>query len=303
MTETTKTIFAKYEIRKSKKQKSDFINWLKPVISQTGYNVSIEKGLLGARNIIIGNPNTAKVIYTAHYDTCAALPLPNFITPKIFLFYLLYQFTLVLLLSAFVFAATVVLYLLEIQNYLLVTDILLWAIIAGIMFGPANKHTANDNTSGVTTVLDIIQSLTPEDRNKAAFILFDLEESGLIGSLSYRLKHRKSLKQKVLINFDCVSDGNNILFVLKRKAKGYIPDIQDAFPSTDDFTVETAAHGVFYPSDQAMFPYGIGVAALKHTKFLKILYMNRIHTKRDTVYNENNIAFLVEGAIRLTKTL
>jgi hypothetical protein len=45
----------------------------------------------------------------------------------------------------------------------------------------------------------------------------------------------------------------------------------------------------------------VGVAALKKSKLLKILYMDRIHTKKDTVYREENIAYLKEGSIRLLK--
>ena len=95
MTDTTRMIFDHYEIRKTNKQKSDFIQWIKPTVEQEGYKVEIEKGLCGARNIVIGDPAKANVIYTAHYDTCASLPFPNFITPKCFAIYLLYQVEIV----------------------------------------------------------------------------------------------------------------------------------------------------------------------------------------------------------------
>ena len=66
--------------------------------------------------------------------------------------------------------------------------------------------------------------------------------------------------------------------------------------------VEIATTGVFYPSDQMNFNRGIGVAALNKSK-RGILYMDKIHTPRDTVYDEENIAFLKNGAIKLTKLL
>jgi len=47
----------------------------------------------------------------------------------------------------------------------------------------------------------------------------------------------------------------------------------------------------------------VGVAALKKSRRLGILYMNRIHTPRDTVYEEENIAYLVRGARHLTSAL
>ena len=48
---------------------------------------------------------------------------------------------------------------------------------------------------------------------------------------------------------------------------------------------------------------GVGVAALKRSKRFGILYMDRIHTKTDTVYREENIEFLKNGAITLTKLM
>lgn len=303
MTDTTKTIFEKYEVRKSNKQKTEFINWIKPIIEKTGYKVDLEKGLFGARNIVIGNPDKAKIVYTAHYDTCAALPFPNFITPKNLLIHSLYLFSLVISISALFFILMMLLYILKVPGVPQITEIILWALIALMLFGPANKHTANDNTSGVTVILDIINAMPKENRQDAAFILFDLEEAMLLGSTSYRLKHNKMMKNKLLINFDCVSDGDNILIAVKRKAKQYIPALLEAFKGEKNLNVEITSKNVFYPSDQELFPCSIAIAALKRTKFFKILYMNRIHTKRDVVYEEENIEYLVKGATELIKHL
>ena len=173
-----------------------------------------------------------------------------------------------------------------------------------MMIGPANKHTANDNTSGVTTLLDLMMAMPAELRSEAAFIFFDLEEPGLLGSSGYASKHSKSMKDKWIVNFDCVSDGDTMLFAVSRKARGLVPSLEKVFvPNEHVPTVDIAAKGVFYPSDQANFPRGVGVAALKKTKNGNILYMNRIHTSKDTVYREENIAFLVDGAVRLTAEL
>ena len=47
--------------------------------------------------------------------------------------------------------------------------------------GKANRHTANDNTSGVAAVMELMARLPEEQRSKAAFILFDNEEKGMLG--------------------------------------------------------------------------------------------------------------------------
>ena len=82
LNEATNTVFEKYQVRKSKKQKSAFIEYVKERGAECGYCVSVEQGSFGARNIVVGNPECAKVVYTAHYDTCAAMFFPNFLPQK-----------------------------------------------------------------------------------------------------------------------------------------------------------------------------------------------------------------------------
>ena len=313
MTKTTETVFQKYEIRKTKNQKSAFIDYVKAVAEENGYACEIQKGLFGSRNIVIGSPEKAKVIYTAHYDTCSMLPFPNFITPKNFLIYLLYQIAILLAIMIpmeicfygfrFLFSLLPFEPFISLILLLFVCEALLSGLCFFLIAGPANRHTANDNTSGVTTLLDLMISMPEELRDKAAFVFFDLEESGLIGSMSFARKYKTAVRNKPLINFDCVSDGDYILFAVKKSASRYIPLLKEAFQEDSRVSaVDICSKGVFYPSDQANFPRGIGVAALKRTK-KGLLYMDRIHTPKDTVYREENIRFLTEGAVRLTQAL
>lgn len=311
MTQTTQTIFQNFQVRKTKKQKTAFIEYVKILANNMGYACNVEKNIFfGTRNIIIGNPDTAKVVYTAHYDTCARVPFPNFITPKCKSLYVLYQFAIAILFA--LVPAFLILILGSQLGVMLGGDEALSVYISGniayiyailfavlLMAGPANKHTANDNTSGVTTLIDIMAAMPAEKRNEVAFVFFDLEEAGLLGSMAFSMKHRKAMKNKLLINFDCVSDGNNILFAVKRKAKKYIDGLEKAFEDNGAFNVEIKTRGIFYPSDQMNFPCGVGVAALKKSKLLNILYMDRIHTKRDVIYCEENIRFLVDGSVKL----
>jgi Zn-dependent M28 family amino/carboxypeptidase len=174
----------------------------------------------------------------------------------------------------------------------------MWLLVAG----PANPHTVNDNTSGVVTLLSIMESLPSEFRSEVAFVFFDLEEVGLVGSSSFAATHKAILKDKLLVNFDCVSDGETMLFCLKKKTHPFSSVIERAFISDETVSVEIAKNGFVYPSDQMMMPCGIGVAALKKTK-KGILYMDKIHTKNDTVFREENIEFLTKGAVALVSLL
>lgn len=304
MTEITKEIFEKHQVRKSKKQKSAFIDFAVAKSSELGYTTSIENGYLGAKNIVVGDVNAAKVVYTAHYDTCAVLPFPNFITPRNFGIYLLYQLLLTLGFCAVAFGIGFGLGflggLIDIPGKVTfwIAYVINFILICSVFAGPANKHTANDNTSGVTTLFSIMEKLSAEQRDKVAFVFFDLEESGLFGSMGFAKKHKKIMASKPLINFDCVSDGDDVLFALKKGAAPLKEKLENAFPESGSFRVHVCDKGAFYPSDQAAFPLGVGVAALKRSKG-GILYMNRIHTVRDTVYEEENIEFLADGATRL----
>ena len=89
-------VLEKYEIRKSKKQKDSFITAVTDYANRAGYSLRVEKGSFGSRNLVIGDPEKAKYLVTAHYDTCAWMPVPNFITPCNFFVYFLYQLMLTL---------------------------------------------------------------------------------------------------------------------------------------------------------------------------------------------------------------
>ena len=51
--------------------------------------------------------------------------------------------------------------------------------------------------------------------------------------------------------------------------------------------------GTIYPSDQANFKVSAAVCALNRSPVVG-LYMNKIHTPKDTVFDEENIALLLD---------
>ena len=310
MTDTTKEVFTKYEVRKTKKQKEEFRAFVKEYAQDQGYKCMVEDAG-SAKNIVIGSPQTAKVIYTAHYDTPAGVPFPNLITPKCIPLYILYQ--LLICLALYTLPMIMIIYfpdlILKHTDSSFLASLMIFAgyvlLIAEcylLVAGPANKHNANDNTSGVSVLLDLMNAMPEERRSNVAFIFFDLEEMGLLGSQGFRKSHKDVAKSVPVINFDCVGDGKTILFALGKKARHLEEKLTAAYRDTIDFKVDVASKGVFYPSDQKNFDLGVGVAALNSTK-RGILYTDKIHTKHDTVCNEENIDFLVEGSIRLAEII
>ena len=169
-----------------------------------------------------------------------------------------------------------------------------WVMIALMLVGPANPHNANDNTSGVITLLEIARSLPESQREKVCFVLFDLEEAGLIGSAAYRKAHKKASDGQLVLNLDCVGDGDHIRFFPTKKLKKDRKKLTSLYKACGYFgkknaLVQEKGFSV-YPSDQANFPYGVGICALR--KKGKTLYLSRIHTPKDTILEETNVNIL-----------
>ena len=313
MTPQSQTILAEMQVRKSRKQKAAFRAWLCGELEAAGYAPAVEKGF-AARNVVVGDPEQAKVLYTAHYDTQAVLPVPNFITPRNMLFYLFYQLLIVVPLFAVI--AVVQGVLISVTKALGVQETLAWLaplssmalcvfFVWWIFDGKANRHTANDNTSGVVTLVETALALPPELRETVCFVFFDNEEKGLFGSSAFAKRHKQVKKHTPVINFDCVGDGTSIQFYPKRRLKRdteMMARLDAAFLPTEDRDAQVVRSFAFYPSDNASFKQGVGVCALKGGPVLG-WYMDRIHTPKDTVCDERNIALLRDGAVRLARGL
>ena len=293
---TPMDILKSYPVRKSKKQKASFradvIAWLEAL----GYCVAVEQGSFRSSNVVIGDPKTARYLVTAHYDTCARLPFPNLITPCNVWTFLLYQFFVCLMLivpSAAVGAAAGWLLRSFDLGYFLFMILLLASILL-MMIGPANPSNVNDNTSGVVTLLEIAKSLPEMHRKNVCFVLFDLEEAGLIGSASYRKKHKAEVSGQLVLNLDCVGEGDAICFFPGAKLRQDKRKLQALGRIAGTFgrktiIIRTKGFSV-YPSDQANFPYGVGICALKRGR--AGLYLSRIHTPKDTILDETNVNLL-----------
>ena len=170
-----------------------------------------------------------------------------------------------------------------------------------LMFGPANKRTANDNTSGVVTLVETALAMPEELRSRVCFVFFDNEEKGLFGSAAFAKAHKAAKSGKLLLNFDCVGEGDSLQFFpapgLKKDAAA-LGRLETAFAGDGGKTVEVVRGFGFYPSDQRHFRLGTGVCALKKNRVFGY-YMDKIHTGKDTVLDEENVRILRDGVLRL----
>lgn len=294
-----------YQVRKTEKQKTAFIEWVCAFAREHEIPVIVEESgkHIRSRNIVFGDVDKARTIITAHYDTCARMLLPNFSTPGCLPLFVLEQtiLTLLIILGG-ILAGNGVHALLPGQMHPLLAGMISWiagfagaALVLMLMLaGPANPHTANDNTSGVLLVLLAMKRL--KDKPGVAYVLFDNEEKGLFGSKAFIKAHPQAAR-RFLVNFDCVGDGDTLLFTGMKggmrmpQAKRLLVAMEESAPQHGMKTVSGDFPKWIYPSDQMLFPRGTAFAALKGRK---VLYMDRIHTAKDTVLEERNIRCLLD---------
>ena len=297
-------VLQNYEIRKTKKQKAAFRTAVIAYIQSLQFAVRVEKGNMGIHNIVIGEPKNAKYLVTAHYDTPASIGLPNLITPNNPLTFVLMQTFLVgVLLAVSVGAAALVWLATNVYELALFSwYILYFGLLALMMAGPANRHNANDNTSGVVTVLEIMASLPENLRDKVAFVLFDQEEKGLLGSSAYRKAHKSETEKQIVLNLDCVGDGDVIQLTPVKQAKkdeALLNRLERICGKTGSKRLQLRRKGFTAgSSDHKNFPYGVGIMAFRYQKGVG-LYCGRIHTWRDTVLEQTNVNILRAAIISL----
>lgn len=310
-------ILLKYEIRKSNKEKTEFIEYLTARLEKAGYvageDVRIEekgRGILKSRNIVVGNPKEAQVLLGGHYDTCAWMPFPNVMAPTNPVLFWGFQILLTVIIMVVATVPGVIVGILCDYNGLVAYYTFLamiFVLMFQLMFGYRNKHTANDNTSGIITLTHILEDLPKEHRDKICVIYFDNEEKGLFGSAFFYRKHKKEIKDKMMLNFDCVGDGENIVTMAdakSRKDEKYallVAAMEKHAATTDVNYLCKKMMPMMFPSDQMNFNKGIGVCALKKSPIG--YYVARIHTYFDTKCRKENIEYLAKAITEFVETL
>lgn len=306
-TEVKRTLLERYPVRKTWGQKSAFIEYVKAYAQEREMDIAVEEGgkYVRSRNIVLGNPGRARLLLTAHYDTCARLPFPNFMTPDNWPIVILSEGLLLAAIAAagvwlggasaqFLRASGMWGWLGSLLG--VVCGLLVSAgLLALMLIGPANPSNANDNTSGVLYVLLAMERF--KDRADVAYVLFDNEEKGLLGASAFIAAHPQIARRCLIVNMDCIGDGDTLLYTGTKRAMAHplAKRILAAFEENAPSHGRKAVSGEFpkwlYPSDQMLFPRGTAFAALKGKR---ILYLNRIHTVKDTQLDEGNIRCLLE---------
>ncbi len=291
---------AKYPQRNSPEQKAAFRRWAAEQAEKNGFAVREEENE-GHVNLVIGDPEKARVLFTAHYDTPRRSLFPNLLLPTKAWLKILYTFGILIpILAVSVFAGVSAgaafggfesLY--GRLGGLAVYMVIYFGLYSLLFRGPANLSNKNDNTSGSAAVLDLTASLS--GFKEAAFILFDDEEKGKKGSKAWTAAH-PALKESLLdINMDCVGNGEHFIVSVPEEAEN------DAAWAAFREALEGIGAKLYSSrkasmnSDQKNFAKGVGICACLSGKVVGY-YTPRIHTKNDTVAS-------AETVDRLTKAL
>ena len=325
--EVANVLTEEHGARMTRNHKSLFREWIAFLAKEMGYSAKTEDCFL-AKNVVIGNPKKAKIVLTAHYDTPPQLPY-NFIMKQIKNFGIGLPTTL--------------------GVNMLATDILLKngsseaiklaligahgaADLAGLamvglgglavysmgFLGGENQNNFDDNSSGVLTLIglmDYYKNLPPEKRDEVAFVFFDNEEKGLIGSLCYSAKHRlqkrgfsevRQIKNQAFINYDCVGVGKrvNVIYTGNVK-KEFVTDLVKEVEKMESKGYKTKAFKstLHSMSDHLAFNGSLGnVTILCDDENDPVV--NHIHSGKDDLLKLSNVEDIVEmSAKQINKVL
>lgn len=301
-------LLGRYQVRKSAEQKAAFRKWAMEYAKALGYEARVERSghFVDTRNLVIGDAEHADTLVTAHYDTCARMPFPYVMTPQCWPLIIVTQVLIPMLFLGVLglgvgYGAGWLVHQLPIPRAAglllcsLLSLLLMILVVALLICGPANPHTANDNTSGVALAMLAMHAFA--GRRDVAFVLFDNEEKGLLGSAAFAKMHPAAARCAFVVNLDCVSDGETLLYVgsgevmKSAKARRVADALMQTAPRYDRKGKTAASPATLYPSDQLMFRRGTAFAAL-HGK--RVLYLSRIHTAKDTRFDERNLLCLME---------
>ncbi len=276
-----------FPIRNSVSQKQAFRSYVLEEVKKAGYSAA-EENNDGHMNVVIGDPSKADVILTAHYDTPRRALFPNIMMPTNQVLHFLVMFAVVLPCILVAVAAALLARHLMGNGSDALTRLVMWSVyvvvylvLIVIMFkGPANKANKNDNTSGTAAVLDILRAAGGSE--KAAYILFDDEEKGKKGSKAYANAHPDVKTEKLVINMDCIGNGETFIVSIPDKAAGdkLCPILKEAL-ETIDAKIYPSTEATMN-SDQKSFDKGIGICCCYYKKGIGY-YTPRIHTSKDTV--------------------
>ena len=302
-------LLREYPVRRKPKEKERFRLWLMGTLKAMGYHAelqSVDAPLQtggSVTNVVAGDPEKARVIFIAHYDTGLRSLLPPVIAPTRPLTALLWLALTPVLTLAGSFAISFALTF-AVNAPRLTLPLFLALLLSSLLylrFGPSEANNAADNASGVAALLETAAALTPRYRGEAAFVFLDAGCGGMTGAKGFRARY-PSAKEKPVINVNCVARGDELLILPGRYAR-WNGELLDAFlegfadaADGEKKTVFLKTDGiVYYPSDNRVFRCGVSLCACEKLRGFGRIILPR---KAESI-DEENLRILKEGLCKL----
>lgn len=270
--------------RMHKNSKKTFREYLETKAKKLNLNYNIYPKSYASKNVVIGDLRKAKYVLGAHYDTPPRMPA--FLMRSVLLFNIF----------SILFIASIFVILITFELPLIIGFIVYVVSFFYLMgYGIANKYNYNDNTSGVLTLLSLMEKVKNKD---VAYVFFDNEEKGLIGSmqLAFIMRKIKSYqpRKKVFINFDCVGRGN--VFCINSFKNKVIPqELIDLSKQQDtkNISFEHRKPSPFEASDHFSFKGWNSLGIMCYNKKRQKYNLKNIHSHKDKYIDIDNINVLV----------
>lgn len=293
----------RFPIRRTAAEKEACRLWLVGELKRLGYDAAPQarESPLAAgghvTNVVAGDPERAKLVFIAHYDTGVREWFPPLILPTHPGLYALYQALTpaCAILGSFVFsfALTFALQLPAVTLPLFL--LLLIAALCYLRFGPPETRNANDNASGVAALLETAAALTPRWRGEVAFAFLDGGAS-MAGARALRRAY-PSLREKAVLNVHCVAAGGTFLILPSSRAGRWDEAMLDAILAS--FTPEEGRSCFLktdglthYPSDNRAFRHAFALCAWDG---------KRVRPREAAGIDETNQRVLSRALCRLTE--
>ncbi len=298
-----------YPVRNSAEQKRIFRAYALKEAERLGFARAAAENSEGHQNLVFGDVKTARVIFTAHYDTPRRSLLPNLMLVTNRVLFWAYQIgTALTILPLSIGSAFAVKNMLQLDWHHLPSRLLVLAVYLGvfsglfflILRGPANRRNRNDNTSGTACVMELMSRAG--EAEGTAYILFDDEEKGKKGSRAFAKANPSVGEDTMVVNLDCVGSGDTFIFSPSGEAEK-----DPLYMQLQSAARQVGLNARFFPagkaqmnSDHKSFSHGVGVCACRYRPGIGY-YTGRIHTSRDTEAEPENIARLADALEKFIK--
>ena len=279
--------------RHNKKEKKDFIEFLKNQLISNGYNYEIIKTrLFQTEHVASKSDHDPTVVFLAHYDTSTILPIWVEWLLKVF-GHTRNILTLLLLILIFYFVEMIKYeFIVNIINILLLGSL----FIPMIMF--ANKNTMNDNTSGVLVLLLLLNRIAQSEdlKKKVKFVFTDNEEKMLVGSFQLKKiwKRQGFNYGNRIVSIDSIGRGENLIISYNFVSK-LSNELKDFFKNRGFKVQKTNMFCMPFSDAYSFWRSGaVNLNMMNKSIIPGGYYIKDIHSKRDKIIEMENISKLVE---------